>query len=127
MSEQVVVKLVSGELFMATVIGDSPDSLIVHDPVAVRQIAVTAQGGVIERTVTNPFCSLTDEREYSFDWRHILFVKPLSPKISKYYSQLLSEINSSEEDNPTALFETDDQEEVEQEPTLVIPDKHSIH
>lgn len=121
----VVVKLVSGELFMATVLGDTPESLIVRDPVAVRQIQVAAQGGVIEKTVTNPFCSLTEEREYSFDHSHILFIKPLSERISSYYKQLLDEIHSSDSPAPS-VFEPEE-EEIEVEPTLVIPDKHSIH
>lgn len=125
-NDQVVVKLVNGEVFMATVLGDTPDSLIVQDPVAVRQITVTAPGGVIERTVTNPFCTITDAREYSFDRRHILFVQPLSEKVSKYYSQLINEISSDEQD-PVVFDDQPEEEEEQIEPTLVIPEKHSIH
>ena len=113
---------------MAAVIGDTPDSLIVQDPVAVRQIQVTAQGGVIERTVTNPFCTITDAREYSFDRRNILFIQPLSEKVAKYYNQLIREITSDEYVNDDhTVFDNHDEEEQEVEPTLVIPDKHLIH
>lgn len=128
-NDLVVVKLVNGELFMAAVIGDTPDSLIVQDPVAVRQVQVAAQGGVIERTVTNPFCSITDAREYSFDRRNILFIQPLSEKVAKYYNQLIREITSDEyvNDEQTVFDSHEDEEEQDIEPTLVIPDKHSIH
>ena len=109
---------------MAAVLGDTPDSLIVQDPIALRQVTVTAQGGVIERTVTNPFCSITDAREYSFDRRHILFIQPLSEKVSKYYIQLIESMTSDEE----PMFDDQPEEDEEDiEPTLVIPDKHSIH
>ena len=129
MSEPVVVKLVSGDLLMATVLNDTPESLILVDPVAVRTVHVQSESGLIERTVTNPFCTITDEREYSFDRRHVLFVKRLHPRVIKFYEELVKTLDEPEDES----FELSSQEYVENdiddEPDsiLIIPDKNLIH
>ena len=134
MSEPVVVKLINGDMFMATVLNDETDTLIVADPIAVRQVSVATEGGVVEKTVTQPFCSLTLDREFSFDRRQVLFVKPLNPKIAKYYAQLIESFlqeRSEDDDFGQTVFEDQNHEEseepMEDEGFLIIPTKHNVH
>ena len=134
MSDPVIVKLINGDMFMATVINDVEDTLMVADPIAIRLVQVTTDGGTVEKTITQPFCALTLEREYSFDRRFVLFVKPLNPKIAKYYGSLLeSFLNEQDGDLDNVQFNDEQQEEdQEEEPNLdegflIIPTNHNVH
>lgn len=134
MSDPVIVKLINGDMFMATVINDVEDTLMVADPIAIRLVQVSTDGGTVEKTITQPFCALTLEREYSFDRRFVLFVKPLNPKIAKYYGSLLeSFLNEQDGDLDNVQFNDEQQEEdQEEEPNLdegflIIPTNHNVH
>jgi len=134
LSDPVIVKLINGDMFMATVINDVEDTLMVADPIAIRLVQVSTDGGTVEKTITQPFCALTLEREYSFDRRFVLFVKPLNPKIAKYYGSLLeSFLNEQDGDLDNVQFNDEQQEEdQEEEPNLdegflIIPTNHNVH
>lgn len=130
-NEPIVVKLVSGDMFMAYLLNSTEDTLLVQDPITVKTVQIQTEGGVVEKAITQPFCSLTLEREFSIDMRLVIFVKPLNPKIAGYYRRIVgsySEDDEPEEDFLYAGFDQeDDHEEHDQESILVIPDKHSLH
>lgn len=134
MSDPVIVKLINGDMFMATVINDVDDTLMVADPIAIRLVQVTTEGGTVEKTITQPFCALTLEREFSFDRRFVLFVKPLNPKIAKYYGSLIeSFLSERSDDEDFGQIQFDDEPEEKEEETnldegfLIIPTNHNIH
>lgn len=119
---------------MAKLVNDTSDTLIVMDPISVKLVHTAAEGGVIEKTVTQPFCALTLDREYSFDRRHVLFAKPLNPNIAKYYDKLVEAfLKESSEDNDfnQSMFTDESQEEENEEPNddgfLIIPSKYNVH
>jgi hypothetical protein len=134
-NEAVVVKLLNGDMFMAYHLNSTPDTLLVLDPVSIKAVQVATEGGIVEKTMTQPFCSLTLEREYSFDMRMVLYVKPLNPKIAKHFGKLIQAFNeerSEDNDFGQSMFddELEEQHEEEQlfnESILVIPEKHQIH
>ena len=137
-NEAVVVKLLNGEMFMAYLLNSTPDTLVVYDPIAIKIVQVAGEGGVVEKTMTQPFCSLTLDREYSFDMRQVIYVKPLNPKIAKYFDKLIQAFNeerSLDDDFGQTTFDDHSeqyQEESEEDLTfdnaiLIIPDKHLIH
>lgn len=134
MSDPVIVKLINGDMFMASVLNDTDETLLVADPIAVRLVQVSTEGGTIEKTVTQPFCSLTLEREFAFDRKFVLYVKPLNPKIAKYYGSLIeSFLNERSDDEGFGQTEFEDDSELEEEEPnvdegfLIIPSNHNVH
>lgn len=130
-SEPVVVKLINGDVFMAYLINSTDETLIVQDPVSVKTVHIPTEGCVIEKVITQPFCALTLDREYVFDMRMVLYVKNLNPKIAKHFERIVGsfeEEKMEEEDFGPMFFEEDSEsEEYEEEPILIIPDKHQLH
>ena len=126
-SEYIVVKLLTGETVMATLLHESDDTIIVNNPIVVRAITVTTDGGSVEKTVTNPYCTLTLEREFYFDRRHVLFVQPLHPTVIAFYNKLVTafedEFSSDLLDEPEEPKEELD----ELDGFVVLPDKNQIH
>lgn len=133
MSDSVVIKLVTGDMMMATLMLETDDTVIVHDPIAVKTIQANKNGAIVERTVTAPYCGLTDEREYVFDRRNVLYVKKLNDTVDKYYTRLVKEFEETFTiDNVDSLsdeFKEDDQEEHDHEIEgfLIIPEDQKIH
>lgn len=128
MNDPVIVKLINGDMFMAIVINDTTHSLIVSDPITVKTVSVSTEGGTVEKTVTQPFCSLTLDREYSIDRSHVLFVKPLNPKLAKYYDQLLEAfLNERSEDDMSNELDQEEYQEKEDDHFLIIPDTDTVH
>ena len=102
------------------------------DPISIKLVQVATEGGIVEKTMTQPFCSLTLEREYSFDMRMVVYVKTLNPKISNYFDKLIKAFNderSEDNDFGQTVFESEENEEdpLFDESMLVVPEKHQIH
>ena len=133
----IIVKLINGDLFMAKMINEGQDYILVGDPISVRTIPVTTDGGSIEKTVTNPYCSMTQETEFSFERSHIVFVKPLHPTVASYYIKLVETFNEEFvglEDRINVAMQDDEFFEPEEEEDdypedrfIIIPDKNQIH
>jgi hypothetical protein len=126
LSDCVVVKLITGETIMASIVHQSRDSLILLNPITVRSITVTTDGGPMERTVTNPYCTLTQDREFIFDWSHVVTIKPLHTGIIAFYEKL---INSFEDefDLDSTPEESLQEPEEEDDKFLIVPDKQKLH
>ena len=132
-NEAVVVKLLNDDMFMAYRLNSAPDTLLVLDPVSIKAVQVATEGGIVEKTMTQPFCSLTLEREYSFDMRMVLYVKQLNPKIAKHFDKLVQAFTkerSEDDDFCQMTFDNDSREAPDtsiDESMLVIPEKHQLH
>ena len=126
MSDCVVVKLITGETIMASVINETQDSLILLNPITVRSITVTTDGGPMERTVTNPYCTLTQDREFVFDWSHVVTIKPLHTGIIAFYKKLIDSFED-EFDLESMSEETTQEPEEEDDKFLIVPDKQKLH
>ena len=97
---------------MAETIHDSPESITVLDPILVKVIPVMQDGEYMEQVVTNNFCAFTKEREFTFNYKDILYCKQLNPVIVKYYKKLV--LAFGEETSQTESFYKDaTQDEVE--------------
>lgn len=138
----IVVKLINGDLFMAKMLNEGQDFILVEDPISVRTIPVTTDGGSIEKTVTNPYCTMTQEREFSFERSHVVFVKPLHPTVVGYYLKLVDTFNEEfaglderinlgiqdlEENGYYEPEEDLDEDDYPDDRFIIIPDKNQIH
>lgn len=128
MNDKVVVKLTNGDIFMAVML-ESEGEYVFQDLVAIKVVQIVNDGAVIEKTVTHPFCSLTEERTYTFKKDLVLFCKPLSPKIADHYVRLAAAFHEeSKQDNQFQSPEEDEEEEAEDDHRFVIiPDNKNIH
>lgn len=103
---------------MATLIKMTDDTVVVENPIAIKTVSVNTDGGTIEKTVTSVFCSMTNEIEYAFDMRHVVYCKQLDPKIVEYYKKLIESFNEEE---------TSEEQEDHEESFVVIPEEQTLH
>jgi len=121
LNDCVVFRLVSGEQCMATLVEISDEYITVENPIAVKIMPIATENGMIERTVTSPFCGITDDKEFEFHRNHIVYMKPLSAGISEFYQKLVNAFGSEQSTN------TFNDEPEEDESFVVMPEDHMIH
>ena len=102
MSEYVVLKLCTGEQLLAAVENETPDGIMVLDPIQVKMIPMMDQGEYVEQVVSNSFCQFTKERQFTFNYKDIIYCKELNPIIVKYYKKLV--LAFGEEKSQTEQF-----------------------
>lgn len=86
----VVFKLVTGETIIATLLNETKDGIIVLNPLQVKMIPVDmGEDGYSEQAITNRFCPFTDDKDFSFDLKNIVYCKPLHPKMLQHYNKLV--------------------------------------
>ena len=117
---------------MAILLYSTNNEYIFQDPISVKAVQVLNEGEVIEKTVTHPFCSLSLDREYSFDKNLVLFCKALNPKIADYYVRLTAafhEERNQDDDFGQTVFDDDKPEEPDDDDKifLIIPETKNIH
>lgn len=130
-NDPVVVKLMNGETFIAVNIESTTTHATFENPISIRVVVVPGQGGVVEKTITSPYCSLTDETVFSFRHEHILFVKPVQATVREYYLNLVATPDGVDEarelhDSRSSRLEDTDVE-ISKFGYLIIPELDSIH
>ena len=112
MSDYVVIKLCTGDQLMATVMNETLDGNTVLDPIQIKTIPMMDEGEYVEQVVSNSFCQFTKDREFTFNFKDIIYCKQLNPAIVKYYKKLV--LAFGEEKSQTEQFYKDaSQDEVE--------------
>ena len=125
MSDCVVLKLVNGDQLMATLAHESSESIVIESPVMVRNIQVATETGTIEKTVTTPYCPITNETFYTFARSHVVFMKPLHPNVAELYKKL---VKTFDHDIPEFADAPEDEEPRDESDTfLIMPDEIKIH
>ena len=115
MSELVVLRLVSGETLMGELTYDNEEFVFVKNPISVRYVPSTRDGVLAEKTVAMPYCSLTEETEYTFMRQHVVFLKALKPSIGEYYMELMREYEKDESEVEMEHLEEEDDFDEEDE------------
>lgn len=101
----VIAKLVTGEQFMAQYVDAARDYVILKNLIAIRVVPVMGPDGIIDKTVTAPFCSMTEDPEYSFNLNHVVYCKPLHSKLVPYYHKLLDAFLKEEQEETEEIDE----------------------
>lgn len=97
MNDFVVIKLITNEMIMAAIVNETSDYVLIENPIGVKVIQVNTSAGIIEKTATTPFCSLSEDKEFNIDKRQIVYMCGLHSSLIPVY---LSLVNSfSDEDN----------------------------
>ena len=92
MDNYVVLKLITGEQLLATLLNETEDGIVILDPISVRMIP-TVGGTLSEQAVTSLYCQFSDEKMFTFDYKNVIYIKELSSKIVPYYKKLVREFN----------------------------------
>lgn len=87
---ELALKLVTGELLMCNCIESTATSLTITHPIEVSQIRLQRGNGIIERTSTTDWCTITAEQQYKISLDHIVFAEPLKESIAIYYRKLVA-------------------------------------
>ena len=145
MNDFVVIKFVNGEMVMATLIEENDSYVFVENPIGIKVIQVTTAAGIVEKTATSPFCSLSEDTEFCFDRRQILYTCGLHNSLIPIYLSLVNsfsdDVNSFSDQVESALqrlsglHDTDtdsDQQDQEQQEEVdnvfyIFPDEPKIH
>lgn len=136
-NEAVIVKMINGDLFMALYVKDTERHSVFENPITIKVVSVPGMGGVVEKTITAPFCSLTEENEFSIRHDQIVYIKPLHTNIKSYYFRLVEAVKSEESIGDFATDELEESSESEEETEeihehnessfIIIPDTKTIH
>lgn len=91
MSEDCVVfKLVTGETIIATLLNETEDGIVVLNPLQVKMVPIDyGDDGYGEQAIANRFCPFTDDKDFTFGSKNIVYCKPLHPKMIDYYNKLV--------------------------------------
>jgi hypothetical protein len=88
-NEYVVFKLITGEQVLATLLNETKDGIVVIDPIQVRMVPMVENNEYSEQALTNRLCQFTDETEYVFNHKDIVYLKGLHPKMHGHYERLV--------------------------------------
>jgi len=88
-NEYVVFKLITGEQVLATLLNETKDGIVVIDPIQVRMVPMVENNEYSEQALTNRLCQFTDETEYVFNHKDIVYLKGLHPKMRGHYERLV--------------------------------------
>jgi hypothetical protein len=87
-----VVKLITGEQLLCTLLNETDDGIVVLDPITVRMIP-TVGGSLSEQAVTSLYCQFSDEKTFVFDYKNVIYCKDMASKLIPYYKKLVREFN----------------------------------
>ena len=97
--EFVVVKLVDGDQFIARLLNQTDNGVLVLRPISIKLQPVVSDGGdLVERLVTSVYCPMSDQESFIFDARHVLFVNRLHPQMISQYENLSEDLYTSLKD-----------------------------
>ena len=117
MNDFVVIKLINGEMVMATLANETDDYVLIENPVGIKVIQVNTPMGIIEKTATSPFCSLSDDHEFNIDKRQILYKCNLHSSLIPVYLSLVNsfsdELNSFSDQVESILNRLDSMDDTE--------------
>lgn len=106
MSEYVVMKLISGETVIAQLLNETNDGVHVINPLQVKMIPVMYKDGDYgEQAISSRLCQFTDDVDFTFNYKDLIYCKPLKPKMEPIYTRLIKS------------FEEETKEIVEEEQT----------
>lgn len=117
MSEYVVLKLVTGEQLVASLVNETSSQVLVLNPVIIRTIQGFVDGKVVEQTVTNSYCQLAATKDFIFNKSQVIFVKPLHADIVPFYIRLVK-VMYKEDKQIKSYYETTEIEETEENDEL---------
>ena len=73
----------------ATLLNETENGYVVLNPIQVRMVPVFQNGEYNEQTLSNRFCQYSDENQYTFDQKNVVYCKPLHSNMIDHYVKLV--------------------------------------
>lgn len=89
MSNYVTLELVSGTILIAELLNETNEGVVVLNPIRIKLVPVHDETGYHEHAVTSVYSQFTDEIDFVFDWKNIVYCKDLSSKMVAQYKKLV--------------------------------------
>lgn len=84
------MKLVSGETVIAELLNETPDGVHVINPLQVKMIPVAYRDGDYgEQAISSRLCPFTDDVDFTFNHKDLIYCKILKPKMEAIYTRLI--------------------------------------
>lgn len=97
MEHYVTIKLITGEELIAEVTNQNDYSISVMNPFVVStKIAESKDGRMVEQQTASPYCSYAEDPTFTFDLKHVIFVKTLKPSVISPYLDMVHKLNVKE-------------------------------
>lgn len=96
MDPYVIIKLITGEEIIGEVTNQNDYSITIMNPFVVKLRVGAVNGNMVEQTTATPYCSYAEDRMFTFELKHTLFVKELKNKVISSYLNMVHEINMRE-------------------------------
>lgn len=99
MNDYVVIKLVSGEQLFARLLNETENGIVILNPINVRIVSITnSKGEVIEKSVMSVFTQFTEDKQFVFNRKDIIFCKNLHHKMVPFYRSFINQLMIDEEE-----------------------------
>ena len=85
----VIVKLVSGEQLMATLVAEDEVYIEIQSPMCIRTIPVLAEHK--EHITAHPLCQFSDDTHFVLDKKNVLFIKKMHQMFVPHYKRIVAE------------------------------------
>lgn len=93
----VTMKLITGEELIGEVTTQNDYSITLMNPLLVATKLLSADDGrIYEKQTASPYCSYAEDNVFTFELKHILFSKPLKPRVIPTYVNMIHKINMKE-------------------------------
>ena len=99
MDRQIVIKLLSGEEIVCTLIQETDYEISVIYPMLVKHIPKLVEGRLMESIALAPYTYFASDDEFTFNKSHIIFCKDLNPKHIDSYNIAVDDFVALESDN----------------------------
>ena len=91
----VVLKLVSGEQVMATLIDEDDTHVVLHNPMIIRILPYIDKGKTKEQVTAVPLCQFSDDEYYRIPRSSFMFLKTLHEMLIPHYNRIVEEQSES--------------------------------
>ena len=123
MNEYVVMKLVSGETLIAQLLNETKDGVHVINPLQVKLVPMVYKDGEYgENAISSRFCQFTEEIDFTFNHKDLIYCKPLNPKMQPIYNRLIESFNN-EAREPSIPEEVEEEDNLQEAFSNVISSK----
>ena len=91
----VVIKLVTGEQVMATVVSESDTYVELYSPITIKNIPVVQNEIMAERVTAQPFNPYSEDTTYKIAHYNIIYIKPLHDIFVLHYKRFVKELEET--------------------------------
>ena len=123
MMHYVVLKLITGEQVMASVMDEDISYIELDNPLVIKMVPFVKEGRTHEHVTASPLCQFSDETMYRIPKSSIMFIKTLHDVMVPHYTRLVEELSNTvlvrnDSSGTISRIGQDDEEEEEGELTI---------